>query len=180
MFREVELEDLDLERQSLHKVEPEEKWVKNSNFHWDLDSNRRVPMIKRFEVFSLHREMLDTFLNSLDRNTEAYRRAYRSEQMKNSNDFLAIFQLTPIGSVDSSVVFGGFSTLVEVLFEYLAKMSSGETISFWIVTFSFVVEDSSSGGLRSRFFELLPLPMNRRRIAEMVDERFSLDLVFDD
>ncbi len=72
------------------------------------------------------------------------------------------------------VVFEALSILVDPLFEYLARISSAEMVS---VGWGSVCEWSSSGILRSRRLELLLLPVNRRRRADMAfDERFSLDL----
>ena len=82
--------------------------------------------------------------------------------------------------LSSAVVFSfdWLSILDEPLFEYLARISSGEIVS---VGGCSVWEWSSSGILRSRRYELLLLPTNRRRNADIaLDERFSVDLFVED
>lgn len=72
------------------------------------------------------------------------------------------------------LIFCPLSTLVDPLFEYLARISSADTVS--IEFCCSICEWSSSGILRSRRCELLPT--SRRRRAEIaLDERFSLDLL---
>jgi hypothetical protein len=133
-------------------------------------------------IFSLHQQMHGMYLNLLDHNMEVYQHMFQPNKKKYNYRIRIFLKITVIVSVwlSSAVVFifDPLSILVDPLFEYLARISSADIVS---VGWCSVWEWSSSGILRSRRWELLLLPVSRRRNADMAfDERFSLDLFVDD